>query len=329
MAKNSLETVEKSWEWLGIAKKREMVGNGWKWQKKERWLEMVGNGWEQQKIKKGCKMENRKENSFIKWLLIGISVFFLFVMLILPLVSVIYNSLYKGLKFYWETISNPYTVRALLLTLKATLWALLINTVFGLFAAWTVTKFHFKGKKILTTLIDLPVTVSPIIAGLIFILIFGRQSPVFPLLKALHFKVVFAVPGIILATVFVTFPFVSRELIPVLNAQGTDEEEAAALMGANFFTIFTKITFPHIKWPFLYGVVLCTARAMGEFGAVSVLSGHIRGKTNTLPLQVEILFNEFHSNEAFAVSSILVLMAIVVLVIRSVVEHFGKKSVEV
>ena len=271
-------------------------------------------------------VENKKQNPFVKWLLIGISVFFLFVMLILPLISVIYNSLYKGLKFYWDTVSDPYTIKALFLTLRATLWALVINTIFGLFAAWTITKFNFKGKKILTTLIDLPVTVSPIIAGLIFILIFGRQSPIYPLLMKMHFKVVFAVPGIILATVFVTFPFVSRELIPVLNTQGSDEEEAAALMGANFFTIFTKITFPHIKWPFLYGVVLCTARAMGEFGAVSVLSGHIRGKTNTLPLHVEILFNEFHYYDAFAVSSILVMMAIIVLIIRSVVEHFGNKA---
>lgn len=271
-------------------------------------------------------VENKKQNPFVKWLLIGISVFFLFVMLILPLISVIYNSLYKGFKFYWDTVSDPYTIKALLLTLRATLWALVINTIFGLFAAWTITKFHFKGKKILTTLIDLPVTVSPIIAGLIFILIFGRQSPIYPLLMKMHLKVVFAVPGIILATVFVTFPFVSRELIPVLNTQGSDEEEAAALMGANFFTIFTKITFPHIKWPFLYGVVLCTARAMGEFGAVSVLSGHIRGKTNTLPLHVEILFNEFHYYDAFAVSSILVMMAIIVLIIRSVVEHFGNKA---
>ena len=271
-------------------------------------------------------VENKKQNPFVKWLLIGISVFFLFVMLILPLISVIYNSLYKGLKFYWDTVSDSYTIKALLLTLRATLWALVINTIFGLFAAWTITKFNFKGKKILTTLIDLPVTVSPIIAGLIFILIFGRQSPIYPLLMKMHLKVVFAVPGIILATVFVTFPFVSRELIPVLNTQGSDEEEAAALMGANFFTIFTKITFPHIKWPFLYGVVLCTARAMGEFGAVSVLSGHIRGKTNTLPLHVEILFNEFHYYDAFAVSSILVMMAIIVLIIRSVVEHFGNKA---
>lgn len=272
--------------------------------------------------------ENRTkhENKVVEILLILLSTLFLIVMLIFPLVSVVVNSLHKGLEFYISSIGDSYTIKALALTVKATIWALLINTVFGLFAAWSVAKFHFRGKKVLTTLVDLPVTVSPIIAGLIFILIFGRQSPIYPLLLKLHLKVVFAVPGIILATVFVTFPFVSRELIPVLNTQGTDEEEAAALMGANFFTIFTKVTFPHIKWAFLYGIVLCTARAMGEFGAVSVLSGHIRGKTNTLPLHVEILFNEFHYYDAFSVSSLLVVMALVVLVIRSVVEHLGAKN---
>lgn len=173
----------------------------------------------------------------------------------------------------------------------------------------------------------MPVTVSPIIAGLIFILTFGRQSILYPLLQQADISIVYAVPGVVLATVFVTFPFISRELIPVLEAQGTDEEEAAALMGANGFTIFRKITFPHIKWAFLYGVILCAARAMGEFGAVSVLSGHLRGKTNTLPLHVEILFNEFQYVPAFAVSSILVIMAIVILIIRSVVEYKGKKDI--
>ena len=173
----------------------------------------------------------------------------------------------------------------------------------------------------------MPVTVSPVIAGLIYILTFGRQSILYPLLQSMHFKIVFAVPGIILATIFVTFPFISRELIPVLEAQGTDEEEAAALMGAKGLTIFRRVTFPHIRWAFLYGVVLCAARAMGEFGAVSVLSGHLRGRTNTLPLHVEILFNEFQYVPAFAVSSILVLMAIVILVIRSVIEYRGKKEI--
>ena len=173
----------------------------------------------------------------------------------------------------------------------------------------------------------MPVTVSPIIAGLIFILTFGRQSILYPLLQQADISIVYAVPGVVLATVFVTFPFISREIIPVLEAQGTDEEEAAVLMGANGFTIFRKITFPHIKWAFLYGVILCAARAMGEFGAVSVLSGHLRGKTNTLPLHVEILFNEFQYVPAFAVSSILVIMAIVILIIRSVVEYKGKKDI--
>lgn len=270
----------------------------------------------------------RKESKLVKWLLIGISFLFIFVMLVLPLVTVITEALKQGFAVYAEAISDKYTVKALLLTLEAAVTATVINTIFGLFAAWLLTKFHFRGKKLLGSLIDLPVTVSPIIAGLIFVLTFGRQSAVYPLLEKLDIKIVFAVPGIILATVFVTFPFISRELIPVLEAEGTDEEEAAALMGAGGFTIFRKITFPHIKWAFLYGVVLCAARAMGEFGAVSVLSGHLRGKTNTLPLHVEILFNEFKYVPAFAVSSILVMTAIVILVIRSVVEYIGKRESE-
>lgn len=270
----------------------------------------------------------RKESKAVKWLLIGISLIFIFFMLILPLITVIVEAFKQGAAVYAKAVTDQYTVKAVILTLEATVTAVAVNTVFGLFAAWLITKFHFKGKKLLTTLIDLPVTVSPIIAGLIFVLTFGRQSPLYPLLESLDIKIVFAVPGIILATIFVTFPFISRELIPVLEAQGTDEEEAAALMGAKGLTIFTKITFPHIKWAFLYGVVLCAARAMGEFGAVSVLSGHLRGKTNTLPLHVEILFNEFKYVPAFAVSSILVMMAVIILVIRSVVEYIGKRDAE-
>ena len=267
-------------------------------------------------------------SKIVKWLLIGISVLFAFLMLVLPLITVITEALSSGWKMYIEAVTDNYTVKAIQLTLLATVCAVVFNTVFGLFAAWTLTKFRFGGKKLLTTLIDVPVTVSPIIAGLIFVLTFGSQSPIYPLLESLDIKVVFAVPGIILATVFVTFPFISRELIPVLEAQGTDEEEAAALMGANGRTIFTKVTFPHIKWAFLYGVVLCTARAMGEFGAVSVLSGHLRGKTNTLPLHVEILFNEFQYVPAFAVSSILVIIAVIILIVRSVVEYIGKRNSE-
>ena len=271
-------------------------------------------------------MNQNKQSGFVKWLLITISVLFLFVMLVLPLLVVITQAFKSGVAAYLTAVTDKYTVRALLLTLEATLTAVVVNTIFGLFAAWTITKFKFKGKKLLTTLIDIPVTVSPVIAGLIFILLFGRQSVLYPILKACHIKVVFAVPGIILATVFVTFPFISRELIPVLETEGTDEEEAAALMGAGAFTIFRKITLPHIRWALLYGIVLCTARAMGEFGAVSVLSGHLRGLTNTLPLHVEILFNEFQYVPAFAVSSILVILAIILLVMRSVLEHKGKTT---
>ncbi|MDO4491177.1 MAG: sulfate ABC transporter permease subunit CysW [Lachnospiraceae bacterium] len=261
-----------------------------------------------------------------KKLLIGISVVFLFLFLILPLVVVLTQALKNGWNAYVTTVTDEYTLKAILLTLQATVAAVVINTIFGLFAAWALTKFQFRGKKLIGALIDLPVTVSPVIAGLIFVLIFGRQSVLYPLLQKLNLKIVFAVPGIILATVFVTFPFISRELIPVLEAQGTDEEEAAALMGAKGFTIFREITFPHIKWALLYGIVLCTARAMGEFGAVSVLSGHLRGKTNTLPLHVEILFNEFHYVEAFSVASILVILSILLLVLRSVIEYRGKKK---
>ena len=192
----------------------------------------------------------------VKWFLIGISIAFVILMLLLPLITVITEAFKQGTAVYAKAVADDYTVKAIWLTLEATLLAVLINTVFGLCAAWSITKFQFKGKKILTTLIDLPVTVSPIIAGLIFLLTFGRQSPLFPLLQDWNLKIVFAVPGIVLATIFVTFPFISRELIPVLEARGNDEEEAAALMGAKGWTIFRKITFPHIKWAFLYGVVL-------------------------------------------------------------------------
>lgn len=269
--------------------------------------------------------ENKTGSKVVKGILISICIIFVFLMLVLPLITVITEALRKGWETYKDAVLDEYTLSAVCLTVEATVIAVIVNTIFGVFASWAITKFHFKFKKILTTLIDIPVTVSPIIAGLIFVLTYGRQSPLYPYLQNIGFQVVFAVPGIILATVFVTFPFISRELIPVLETQGT-EEEAAALMGAGGFTIFRKVTFPHIKWALLYGVVLCSARAMGEFGAVSVISGHLRGKTNTLPLHVEILFNEFQYVPAFAVSSILVIMALVILVIRSVVEYRGKKA---
>ena len=267
-------------------------------------------------------MQKNEGSKVVKWILIAVSVLFAFVFLILPLYTVISLALRNGGGKYFQYITDKDTISAVKLTAKATLSALVVNTFFGLFAAWFLTMFRFKGKKVLTTLIDIPVTV---IAGLIFILVFGRQSMLYPYLQQAGIKVVFAVPGIILATIFVTFPFISREIIPILEEQGT-EEEAAALMGASGFTIFRKVTFPHIKLALLYGVVLCTARAMGEFGAVSVLSGHLRGKTNTLPLQVEILFGDNKYVPAFAVASILVILAVIILIIRSIVEYKGKKA---
>lgn len=273
-------------------------------------------------------MEIRKDSGILKWVLIGISTVFLAIMLILPLIYVLITALGEGFKVFWDAVSDEYAVKAILLTLRVTVITLIFNTFFGVFAAWCITRFQFRGKKIISTLIDLPLTVSPIIAGLIYVLTFGRQSALYPFLKEAGITIIFAVPGIVLATIFVTFPFVSREIIPVLTAQGTDEEEAAALMGADGLTIFWEITFPHIKWALLYGVVLCSARAMGEFGAVSVLSGHLRGKTNTMPLYIELLYQGYDFTGAFAVSAILVLMAVVILILRSVLERKGKIEVD-
>jgi sulfate transport system permease protein len=266
------------------------------------------------------------KDKIVKNLLIFSGIAFLIIMLILPLVTVLVYALRQGWDTFMSAVTDEYAVKAIKLTLLATGIAVVINTVFGVFAAWTITKFRFKGKQALTTLIDIPFSISPIIAGLVFILVFGRIGWAYPFLEAWNIKIVFAVPGIVLATIFVTFPFVSRELLPLMQAQGTDEEEAAALMGASGFRIFRKITLPHIKWGLLYGVILCTARALGEFGAVSVVSGHLRGKTNTLPLHVEILFNEFKLTAAFAVSSILVVIAVIILILRFIVEQRVKKK---
>ena len=274
-------------------------------------------------------MEIRKDNGPLKWILIVISFLFLTIFLLLPLIYILSTAFRQGIGAYLVSVSDEYTIKAAMLTIKATLWAVAVNTILGISAAWCLTKFAFRGKKILSTFIDLPVTVSPIIAGLIYVLTFGRQSDLYPILDDMGIQIIFAVPGIVLATIFVTFPFISRELIPVLTAQGTDEEEAAALMGAGTFTIFRKVTFPHIKWALLYGIVLCTARAMGEFGAVSVLSGHLRGKTNTLPLYIELLYQGYDFTGAFAASSILVLMAIIILILRLVLEKKGKKELDI
>lgn len=270
--------------------------------------------------------EAPREADKAKYVLIGISLLFLFLMLILPLVLILTEALKKGLTNYHVAISDEYTLKALKLTLMATITAVTANTIFGLVAAWCITKFKFRGKQFLTTLIDLPFSISPVIAGLIFVLSFGRKGLLYPILELLDIKIVFALPGIILATVFVTFPFVAREIIPLMEAQGSDEEVAAASMGANGFTIFRRITLPNIKWGLLYGVILCTARAMGEFGAVSVVSGHIRGKTNTLPLHIEILYSEYQFSAAFAVSSLLVIIAIIILILRNIVEWKAKKN---
>lgn len=273
-------------------------------------------------------MELRRENKVLKYTLITISFIFLGVFLILPLIYIVITALKDGISGYINAVSDEYAIKAALLTIEATVIAVIVNTIFGIAAAWLITKYAFKGKKILSTFIDLPVTVSPIIAGLIYVLTFGRQSSLYPILDSYGIQIIFAVPGIVLATIFVTFPFISRELIPVLTAQGTDEEEAAAIMGAGTATIFRKVTFPHIKWALLYGIVLCTARAMGEFGAVSVLSGHLRGKTNTLPLYIELLYQGYDFTGAFAASSILVILAIVVLILRLVIEKRGQKELD-
>lgn len=271
-------------------------------------------------------MEIRKNSGPLKWILIGISTLFLIVMLILPLTYVLVTAFGEGIKVFVASVTDYYALKAIGLTLEVTLIAVVVNTIFGIAASWCITRFQFHGKKILSTLIDLPLTISPVIAGLIYILTFGRQSILYEYLRSAGIKMIFAVPGIVVATVFVTFPFISREIIPVLSTLGADEEEAAALMGANGFTIFRKITFPHIKWALLYGIVLCTARAMGEFGAVSVLSGHLQGKTNTMPLYIELLYQGYDFTGAFAVSAILVCMAVVILVLRSVLEHKGKEA---
>ncbi|SHO53964.1 sulfate ABC transporter permease subunit CysW [Anaerocolumna xylanovorans] len=266
------------------------------------------------------------KEKIVKVILILLGGAFLIIMLVLPLATVLVYALRQGFETFSKAITDEYAVKALHLTLLATGITVIVNTIFGVFAAWTIAKFRFRGKQALTTLIDIPFSISPIIAGLVFILVFGRIGWAYPLLEAWDIKIVFAVPGIVLATIFVTFPFVSRELIPLMQAQGSDEEEAAALMGAGGFRIFFKVTLPHIKWGLLYGVILCTARSLGEFGAVSVVSGHLRGKTNTLPLHVEILFNEFKLTAAFSVSSILVLIAVIILILRNIVEYRVKRE---
>ncbi|MEY4695174.1 MAG: Sulfate transport system permease protein CysW [Pseudomonadota bacterium] len=260
------------------------------------------------------------EPIWVRYTLIGVALTFMFLFLVLPLAAVFTEALRKGLDAYLEALKEPDAWSAIRLTLITAAIAVPLNLVFGVSAAWAIAKYEFRGKAFLTTLVDLPFSVSPVVAGLIYVLMFGAQGWFGPWLQAHDIKIVFAVPGIVLATVFVTFPFIARELIPLMQAQGNDEEQAAIVLGATGWQTFWYVTLPNIKWGLLYGVILCNARAMGEFGAVSVVSGHIRGQTNTMPLHVEILYNEYQSVAAFAVASLLALLALVTLVIKSVIE---------
>ena len=257
----------------------------------------------------------------VKILLVTVSVLFLGLFLVVPLAAVFGEGLRKGLGAYWASVTDPAALAAIKLTLITAGIAVPLNLVFGVAAAWAIAKFNFRGKSVLITLIDLPFAVSPVISGLIYVLLFGMQGWLGPWLQSHGIQIIFAVPGIVLATIFVTFPFVARELIPLMQAQGTDEEYAALTLGASGWQTFWRGTLPNIKWGVLYGVILCNARAMGEFGAVSVVSGHIRGKTNTVPLHVEILYNEYNFVAAFAVASLLTLLALVTLVVKTIVEH--------
>lgn len=260
------------------------------------------------------------ESPWIRYTLTSVALVFMLLFLLLPLAAVFTEALRKGFEAYFEALQEPDAWSAIRLTLLVAAITVPLNLVFGIAAAWCVAKYEFWGKSFLTTLIDLPFSVSPVVAGLIYVLVFGAQGWFGPWLMEHDIKIIFAVPGIVLATLFITFPFIARELIPLMQAQGNDEEQAAIVLGATGWQTFWRVTLPNIKWGLIYGVILCNARAMGEFGAVSVVSGHIRGQTNTMPLHVEVLYNEYQSVAAFAVASLLALLALVTLVIKSVVE---------
>ena len=261
-----------------------------------------------------------QESPWVRRLLIALALGFMLLFLVLPLAAVFAEALRKGWQAYWQALLEPDAWSAIRLTLITAAIAVPLNLVFGVAAAWAIAKYEFRGKAFLTTLVDLPFSVSPVVAGLIYVLVFGAQGWLGPWLAEHDIKIIFAVPGIILATVFVTFPFVARELIPLMQAQGNEEEQAAIVLGASGWQTFWHVTLPNIKWGLIYGVILCNARAMGEFGAVSVVSGHIRGQTNTMPLHVEILYNEYQSVAAFAVASLLALLALLTLAIKTAVQ---------
>jgi sulfate/thiosulfate transport system permease protein len=262
----------------------------------------------------------------MRWAIIGIAIAFLIIFIVIPLLNVFAQAFSKGFDAYLAAIGNPDAVDAIKLTLIVAAISVTLNLVFGVIAAWAITKYEFAGKSLLVTVIDLPFSVSPVIAGLVFVLLFGSQGYLGPWLQQHDIKIIFALPGIVLATMFVTFPFVARELIPLMREQGTQDEEAALSLGASGLRTFFKVTLPNVKWALLYGVLLCNARAMGEFGAVSVVSGHIRGETNTMPLHIEILYNEYQFMASFAVASLLALLALVTLVAKVVLEGRAAKE---
>jgi len=268
------------------------------------------------------------EPRWVRLLLTAIALGFLFLFLVLPLIAVFWEAFAQGARAYWDALQDGEAQSAMLLTLTIAALVLPFNIAFGVAAAWAIAKFDFRGKSLLTTLIDLPFAVSPVVAGLIFIILFGAQGYFGQWLAAQDVKVIFALPGMILATLFVTFPFVARELIPLMQSQGRDEEEAAVSLGASGWQMFWRVTLPNIKWGLMYGVILANARAMGEFGAVSVVSGHIRGETNTLPLHVEILYNEYNQIGAFAAATVLALLGLVTLVAKTVVEWRMRRETE-
>ena len=281
-------------------------------------------------VNKPLKQKERAqtEPAAVRWLLIAIALVFLALFLLLPLAAVFSQAFEKGLMVYLEALKEPDTLSSIKLTLITAAVTVPLNLFFGVTAAWAIAKFSFPGKNLLVTLIDLPFSVSPVISGLIYVLIFGLQGWLGPWLQDHNIKIVFAVPGIILATIFVTFPFVARELIPLMEAQGKEEEEAALVLGASGLQTFIRVTLPNIKWGIIYGVILCNARAMGEFGAVSVVSGHIRGMTTTVPLHVEILYNEYNYTAAFAVASLLAFLALITLMVKTIAEWKVRQQLE-
>lgn len=269
---------------------------------------------------------NTSESFWVKFLLTFLALLFILIVLIVPLLSIFIYAFEKGYEVYIESITDPIAVSAMQLTFLAVFFTVPLNLIFGVAASWAIARFEFVGRNLLISLIDIPFSVSPIISGMIYVLIFGTQGYFGEYLYNHDIKIIFATPGIVLVTIFVTFPFIARELIPIMQSLGSEEEEAAIILGATGWQTFWKVTLPNIKWGILYGVILCNARAMGEFGAVSVVSGHIRGLTNTIPLHVEILYNEYNYVGAFAVASILTLAAIATLIVKEIVNYFSHKG---